>query len=73
MARPLECAAYAKAKDTLFLVKEERKPVNDLVLTGVGIIGINEAKRHVENRYLKTNLSAQAAANVTEIREEALP
>src|SRR5437899_10808103 len=68
----LESAAHAEAKDALFLVEEEWKPINHLVATRVGIISIDEAKRHVENRYLETNLGPHAAANVAEFREQTL-
>src|SRR5437016_9141123 len=68
----LESAAHAEAKDALFLVEEEWKPINHLVATRVGIISIDEAKRHVENRYLETNLGPHAAANVAELREQTL-
>src|SRR6266581_7610252 len=68
----LESAAHAEAKDALFLVEEEWKPINHLVATRVGIISIDKAKRHVENRYLEANLGAHAAANVAELREQTL-
>src|SRR5207244_1556668 len=68
----LESAAHAEAKDALFLVEEEWKPINHLVATRVGIISIDEAKRHVENRYLEPNLGAHTAANVAELREQTL-
>src|SRR5207302_3015483 len=68
----LESAAHAEAKDALFLVEEEWKPINHLVATRVGIISIDEAKRHVENRYLETNLGSHAAANVAKLREQTL-
>src|SRR3989442_12178294 len=68
----LESAAHAEAKDALFLVEEEWKPINRLVATRVGIISIDKAKRHVENRYLETNLGAHAAADVAELREQTL-
>src|SRR2546425_76485 len=68
----LESAAHAEAKDALFLVEEEWKPINHLVATRVGIISIDKAKRHVENRYLETNLGAHAAANVAKLREQTL-
>src|SRR5712692_1899910 len=68
----LESAAHAEAKDALFLVEEEWKPINRLVATRAGIISIDKAKRHVENRYLETNLGAHAAANVAELREQTL-
>src|SRR3989442_619301 len=68
----LESAAHAEAKDALFLVEEEWKSINHLVATRVGIISIDEAKRHVKNRYLETNLGAHAAANVAKLREQTL-
>src|SRR5438477_3334844 len=68
----LESAAHAEAKDALFLVEEEWKPINHLVATRVGIISIDKAKRHVENRYLETNLGAHAAANVADLHKQTL-
>ena len=66
----LKCAAYAEPKDALFLVKEEWKTIDDLVLPGVGIISINEAKRHVKNRYLETKLGTHAATDVAKLRKQ---
>src|SRR5437870_3589433 len=68
----LKSAAYAEPKDAFFLVKEERKTVDDLVATRVGIISINEAKRHVENRYLDAKLGAHAGAEVGKLRKQTL-
>ena len=68
----LESAAYAESKNALFLVEEEWKSINHLVATRVGIISIDKAKRHVENRYLETNLGPHAAANIAKLREQTL-
>src|SRR5438132_6474085 len=68
----LKSAAYAEPKEPLFLVKEKRKTVDDLVATCVGIISINEAKRHVENRHLDPKLGAHAGAVVGKLRKQTL-
>src|ERR1041384_8346443 len=68
----LKSASDAKAKDRLFLVKEERKSVDHLILTGIWIISINQAKRHVENRHLNANFRAHAAADVAEFCKQTL-
>jgi hypothetical protein len=68
----LKSAAYAEPEDGLFLVKEERETINDLVLPGVRIISINKPKRHVENGYLDAELGAHAAADVAKLREQTL-
>ena len=63
----LEGAADAETKDALFLVKNEWKPLNNLIAPGVGIISINNAKRHVENWDLKADFGANAAAQVAKL------
>ena len=63
----LEGAAHAETKYTLFLVKEEWETINDLIATRVGIISINDAKRHVQNRHLKAELGSQTAANIAKL------
>src|SRR5437764_2189811 len=68
----LKSASDAKAKDRLFLVKEERKSVDHLILTGIWIIRIDQAKRHVQNRHLNADFRAHAAADVVEFCEQAL-
>src|SRR2546426_4861805 len=66
----LKCAAYAEPKYALFLVKEEWKTIDDLVFPSVGIISINEAKRHVQNRYLEAKLGSEAATDVGKLRKQ---
>src|SRR6184192_2001986 len=68
----LKSASDAKAKDRLFLVKEDRRSVDQLILTGIWIISINQAKRHVQNRHLNADFSAHAAADIAEFCEQAL-
>src|SRR6266404_3128704 len=70
----LKSAANAEAEHALFLAlaKEEGKTIDNLVFPSVGIISINKTKRHVENRYLETNLGAHTAADVGELGEQAL-
>src|SRR5437762_8279344 len=68
----LKSAPDAKAKDRLFLVKEERKPVDHLIFTSVGIISINQAKRHVENWHLDAKFGADTTADISELVKEAL-
>src|SRR5262245_42854140 len=68
----LKTAPFANAEDRLSLVKEERKSVDDLIFTSIGIISINQTKRHVKNGHLNTNLSPNAAAKVGEFIEQAL-
>ena len=65
----LEGAAYAEAEDALFLVKDKWKPINDLILPGVWIIRINEAKRHVQNWDLEADFGTEAAADVAKFGE----
>src|ERR1051325_10836349 len=68
----LKSAPHAEAKDRLFLVKEERKSVDDLIFTSVRIISINQSKRHVQNWHLNAQLRAQTAAQVAELGKQAL-
>src|SRR5207249_10426841 len=68
----LEGATDAATKDAVLLVKNEWKPLNNLIAPGVGIISINNAKRHVENWDLRANFGADAAAHVAKLGEETL-
>ena len=68
----LKSAPDAKAKDRLFLVKEERKPVDHLIFASVGIISINQAKRHVKNWHLNPYFGADTAAEVGELVKKTL-
>src|SRR5262245_51980498 len=68
----LKSAPDAKAKDRLFLVKEEREPVDHLIFASVGIISINQAKRHVKNRHLNAKFGADTAADIGELVKKAL-
>ena len=71
-SKRLKGAPYAEANNSLLLVEEKRKSVNDLVLPGVGIIRKYQAKRHVDDGHLNSQLHAEATAKVTEFAKERL-
>ncbi len=56
--RRLKGAPDAKANDSLFFVKEERKPVNELVCPGIWIIRKDQAKRYIDDGDLDSDFHA---------------
>ena len=61
-----------EANDFLFFVKEERKPVYNLILAGVWIIRKDQAKRYIDDRYLDPYFHAQTGPVIAEFREQTL-
>src|SRR6185369_14088855 len=58
--RRLKGAPDTKANDFLFFVKEKRKPVNELVFAGIGIIRKDQSKRYIDDGYLNPDFHSQA-------------
>src|SRR6185437_12311360 len=52
--------------------KEERKPVNELVWPGIGIIRKDQTKRYIDNGYLDSDLHTQTGSVITDRVEQRL-
>src|SRR6185295_14404104 len=59
-----------EANDFLFFVKEERKPVDNLILAGVWIIRKDQTKRYIDDRYLDPHFHTQTRPIIAEFREQ---
>ena len=68
----LKSAPDAKANDFLFFVKEERKPVNELVWPGIRIIRKDQTKRYIDDGNLHPDFHSHAGPVVAKIREQTL-
>src|ERR1051325_11725003 len=68
----LKGAPDTKANDFLFFVKEERKPVNELVWPGVWIIRKDQTKRYIDDGHLHPHFHSQTGSIVAKTGKQTL-